>query len=419
MARDIAVDPEGSVYVTGYGYGENSDYDFVTIKYDDQGNLIWAKRYNGPANSSDYAQAMALDRDGHVYVAGHSNGSAMSLDATLVKYDKDGKELWVARYDGSFHRDDWAYDLDCDGQGNIVVTGYSFGQGTEHDWLILKYGAGGDLLWKAIYNSPFNRDDMCQALAFDSKGNVILTGIDRTRETSYDMTTLKYDAEGNLKWAARYTGQEGAFDAGEAVGVDSSGIVYVTGYGYTGETDDDLVTASYDENGKERWIVRFDGPSNRIDRGLALAVIPGSGVCVTGTSYGLETDADSLTIRYDSEGNQVWSARHDGEGNGADVTHSIALDPKSNVIVAGYSRGQDTGRDYLIIKYDAQGRQIWVKRYDGLAHQEDAATAMTVDMKGNVYVTGYSQGGETDFGFATLKYNPGGRLDWEARYKEE
>lgn len=419
MAQDIAVDTEGSVFVTGYGRSKKGDYDFITIKYDARGNLIWSKRYDGPANSSDYAQAVALDQHGHVYVAGHSSGLATSLDAALVKYDQGGQELWVARYDGPFHRDDWAYDLDCDDQGSIIVTGYSFGQGTEHDWLILKYGSDGRLLWKTVYNSPLNRDDMCRALALDNKGNIFLTGIGRTRKTSYDMTTLKYDAEGGLTWMARYAGPEGAFDAGEAVGVDSSGNACVTGYGYTMETEDDLVVVSYDADGRERWAVRYDGPAHRIDRGLGLVVFPGGGVCVTGTSCGLDGGMDSLTIRYDSNGNQVWSATHSGEGNGADVTHAIALDPESNIIVAGHSLGQDSGRDYLVIKYDAQGRQIWAERYDGPVHQEDAATSMTVDQKGNVYVTGCSQGGEANFDFATLKYSPDGRLEWAARYQSD
>jgi len=419
MAQDLAVDPEGNVYVTGYGYTETNDYDFVTIKYDAEGRLIWTERYNGPANSSDYAQALALDENGNVYVAGHSNGPGTSLDATLIKYDTGGEKLWVARFDGAFHRDDWVYDLAIDGKDHIIVTGYSFGEGTEHDWLILKYGADGGLLWKAIYNSPLNRDDMCQAIALGSGGDIFLTGIDRTGETSYDMTTIAYDAGGALNWTARFAGPGGAFDAGEAVGVDNSGNVYVTGYGYTMDTEDDLIAASYDRDGKERWTIRFDGPSNRIDRGLSLAVIPKNGVCVTGLSYGLESGSDSLTIHFDSDGKEVWTARYSGEGSGADLTHSITLDPESNLVVSGCSRGQETGRDYLIIKYDLQGRQIWAKTYDGPAHREDTSSAMTVDGEGNVYVTGWSQTQDSDFEFASLKFAPSGELLWSARYHGE
>jgi len=417
LAQDIAVDSEGNVYVTGYSYGLKTDFDFVTLKYDIQGNLVWADRYNGPANSTDFAQALEVDQEGNVYVAGHSNGIDTSLDATLIKYDKDGEKLWVARYDGPAKRDDWAYELRCDSIRRVVVAGYSFGQGTEHDYLVLTYNSNGKLLWTARHNPPRNRDDVCEVLAVDREGNVYVTGIDRTRKTAYDMATLMYDAQGQLKWLARYAGLGQVFDAAEAIGVDTQGNVYVTGYSYSEETEYDFVTIKYDTEGQERWAVKYDGPSHLIDRGLVLAVYPGGGVCVAGTSLDQETAADCLIIHYDEEGNQVWSARFNGTGDGADVPQTIVMDTESNVIVAGYSRGQKTGRDYFVIKYDARGRQLWLQRYDGPASQEDVATAMVLDSKGYIYVTGYSHGGETDFDYATLKYSPDGQLKWQALYR--
>ena len=98
MAQDIAIDPEGNVYVTGYGFSPESHFDFLTLKYDSEGNLIWERRYNGPANGSDYGQALALDSEGSVYVVGHSNGIGTSMDATIVKYGLDGRLLWAKRY---------------------------------------------------------------------------------------------------------------------------------------------------------------------------------------------------------------------------------------------------------------------------------------------------------------------------------
>lgn len=417
MAQDIAVDPEGNVFVTGYSYGGETDFDFVTLKYDAGGNLIWTKRYNGPANSTDYSQVLVADQEGHVYAAGHSNGIGTSLDATLVKYDRDGHQLWVSRYDGPVNRDDWVYAAALSPDGGMVAAGYSFGQGTEHDYLILKYNCDGKLLWEARYNPPRNRIDICETLAVDTAGNVFVTGIDRTSKTSYDMTTLKYNAQGKKKWLARFTDPGQTFDASEDIGVDPQGNVFITGYSYSEKTEYDFVTVKYNTEGLEEWVVKYDGPSHLIDRGLSLAVAPDGGVIVAGLSHGEETAADCLIMRYDTDGNQTWAARYNGPGNGADVPKALALDLESNVIVAGYSRGQDSGRDYFVIKHDAQGRKLWLQRYDGPVSQEDAATAMVIDSAGFIHVTGYSHGGETDFDYATLKYSPDGKLQWQARYQ--
>src|SRR5713226_2701691 len=68
----------------------------------------WVARYNGPASGHDAANAMALDAAGNVYVTGGSTGVGTGLDCATVKYDSDGNELWVARYDGPGNGDDYA-----------------------------------------------------------------------------------------------------------------------------------------------------------------------------------------------------------------------------------------------------------------------------------------------------------------------
>lgn len=416
LAQAIAVDSSGNVYVTGYSYSCDTDYDYVTLKYDENGNQLWVSRYNGPANGTDYSQAVAVDFEGNVIVSGHSNGKGTSLDATTIKYDGQGRQLWIARYDGPAQRDDYAYALAVDAEGNIYISGYSFGKGTEHDYLILKYDPNGKLLWVARHNPPRNGDDICETIAIDAKENVYVTGIDRTRKTSYDFATLKFSSDGQKVWLARFAGPGGNFDAAKSIAVDLDQHVYVAGFSYAGEKEYDYVTIKYDSNGSQRWIAKYDGPAGRIDKALGLAVSDNGYVYVTGQSCGSGTGSDCNTIKYDKDGHQIWVARYNGPGNGADVAHSIALDSDKNVVVAGYSWGEKTGRDYITIKYSPDGRQLWASKYNGSAGGMDEAKALFLDSEGNIYVTGYSYGEKSDFDYVTLKYDSHGRLLWAARY---
>ena len=104
---------------------------------------------------------------------------------------------------------------------------------------------------------------------------------------------------------------------------------------------------------------------------------------------------------YDTTGNQLWALRYNGPGNDRDIPFALTLDAAGNAYVTGGSVGLGTSYDYAPIKYDSDGNQVWVVRYDGPA---SGANAIAVDQTGNVYVTGNSEGIGTGYDYATVKY---------------
>jgi len=94
-----------------------------------------------PTNGRDWARALAVDDSGNVYVTGHSEVTGVNHDYVTVKYDSDGNEEWVARYNGpAENRQDEAYALAVDSSGNVYVTGESSGSGTGYsDYATIKY----------------------------------------------------------------------------------------------------------------------------------------------------------------------------------------------------------------------------------------------------------------------------------------
>jgi hypothetical protein len=82
----MALDAAGNVYVTGKSSSSSMHFDYATVKYDPDGNEQWVARYNGPGNGSSSASAIALDAGGKVYVTGQSPGAGTPLDYATVKY---------------------------------------------------------------------------------------------------------------------------------------------------------------------------------------------------------------------------------------------------------------------------------------------------------------------------------------------
>ena len=419
----LAIDSDGNIYVAGESAGSSTGTDYVTIKYDSNGNEIWQVRYNGPGNSTDIARSIVVDGNGNVYITGESSGLGTGSDFATVKYDTDGNELWITRHDGKGNSTDIARSIVVDGDGNVYITGESAGSGTGSDYATIKYDTNGNPLWTDTakrYNGPSSGNDRAVALAIDNNGNIYVTGESVGSGTGSDYATIKYGPDGKEMWqeASRYNGPGSGNDRAVAIAVDNNGNVFVTGEAAGEDTGYDYYTAKYDTNGNELWDkdIFYNGPSGGNDRSTDIALDKNGNVYVTGESTGSGTGTDYATIKYDIDGRQLWVARYNGLDNGKDIARSIVVDDKGNVFVTGESSGSSTGTDYLTIKYDPNGHLLWEARFDGPVHGNDIARAITLDKQGNIIVTGESIGSGTGSDYATIKYDSNGKLLWEARF---
>src|SRR3972149_4278168 len=249
----------------------------------------------------------------------------------------------------------------------------------------MKYDPNGNELWMRTYDiapSSYCSEHEVAAGTIDSAGNIYITGYGGNYP-SYDYVTVKYDTNGNLLWALRYD-YNNLNDKPAAIIVSSSGHVYVAG-----TSGDDYATIKYDSNGNQLWGARYSSSDNSNDYAVGLAVDSHDSAYVTGYSYtgGDISTADYVTVKYDSNGNELWIRRYNGPKNNADQVASITVDASDNIYVtgtSGYIGWGDT--DYITVKYDTNGNEVWVIGYNGPANYYDVACCIKVDGSGNVYV---------------------------------
>jgi hypothetical protein len=379
----------------------------------------WVKRYNGPARGVDAATCMAVDASGNVYAVGQSIGTASSEDYVIIKYDAAGKEVWLRRYNGTGNGYDRPSFAHLDASGNLYVTGGSMGKGGggDMDYATIKYDAAGTELWVRRYSGKGSNWDEATSLAVDAAGNVFVTGASWDEASSDDCVTIKYDGNGNQLWVKRYNGQGNDADRAICATVDAAGNVYVTGNSLTGATLD-YVTIKYDTNGKQVWAKSFSRSQDSFDAGICVTTDSFGNEYVTGYSRNDETDYDCVTIKYDGRGNQLLTRRFNGVDNLMDMPAGMVVDAQGNVYVTGTSRSNASSDDYLTIKYSPNGNEDWVISYNGKGNGTDQAFALFVDASGNVYVTGTSQVGvgALEFDIATIKYDQNGNERWVMHY---
>lgn len=296
-ARDIAVDPEGNVVVTGY-FGGRMDFDpdpdnevmlsangsneMFAMKLTAGGDLLWAKaiggdRSEGGTNEIESAETVTTDSEGNIYVGGYFVGAA--------DFDRD------ASYP--------------DNRDRLTARG-------TWDGFLAKYDANGRLQWVRQMGATGTNYDAVLGVAIDGLDNPIVTGTFRGNDfdpgdgssvastsNGFDVLVSKFDPAGNLSWSQR-VGDSGD-DRGRAVAVDGSGLVHVGGF----------------FNG----IVDFD-PS---DSGETLLYSGNPGFVQAGTGFLLTLDAS---------GNFVSVGRHGGSGR--DVVTDVAADAAGNAYMTGF-----------------------------------------------------------------------------------
>ena len=177
MPSAVAVDSFGNVIVTGTSKGDSADLDYLTIKYSPDGKTCWRQRFNGTANLDEGASAMAIDKDGNIYVTGGAAMAGTGSDYVTIKYGPQGNQLWVARYDGPAHRHDVAFALGLDESGYVYVTGSSWGFGRDEDCVTICYPPDGRTAWVHRFDTLYNGVIEAYFLAVGPNREVVVAGV--------------------------------------------------------------------------------------------------------------------------------------------------------------------------------------------------------------------------------------------------
>jgi len=374
-----------------------------------QVDTAWVRKYNGPSNASDRAEDLVLDKSGNIYVTGTSISYVTADDYATIKYFPNGDTAWVRRYNGPGDETDWATDMAIDTAGNVYITGWSLGLTGGGDYATIKYYPNGDTAWVRRYNAPWNHMDYACAVAVDIPGNVYVTGESQDSTGINDIATIKYFPNGDMVWAKRYSGPAGEDDGARTLAVDNAGYVYVAGYSRFDQLYCANLTIKYDSNGDTVWTRRYGGywPESAGDIHCDYA----GNVYVTGWSF-----YDYATIKYYPNGDTAWVRRYNGPDNGMDIAKRLVLDDSGNVYVTGYSSGSGTGADIATLKYNPSGSLVWVSRYNGPGNDHDDGSDIVLDNDHCIYVAGCSFGTGTDRDFTTIKYYPNGDTAWIRKY---
>ncbi len=348
---------------------------------------LWSRSAGG--TTYDVANSVSADLAGNTIATGYFNGASITFGADvllnanldtsnvfIVKYDPAGNPVWARGAGGTGH--DRGTAVATDASGNIYVTGYfesatiTFDTITLNnlsmysDMFLAKYDAAGNIVWAKSAGSMYN--DGANAIAVDDAGNILVAGYFQAASMSFDTTTIN---------------NQGNFDMFVVKYSSSGNVLWVDGRGGNNE--------------EKAYAITTDGSNNVVVSGAFLSSSVLFDVDTINYSGGAYTDI--FTVKYTSAGNVSW-ANCEG-GTYLDEPNAAVMDINGNTYIAGiyYSSSIPFGTDTLsnsgssfygdmfIAKYDVNGNNVWAKRA-GAGTNNDWATALDMDIAGNVWVSG-------------------------------
>jgi uncharacterized delta-60 repeat protein len=432
-ASAVALQPDGKIVVAGTSDNPNGDFNFAVVRYNTDGSLDTTFGLPGvitnfrtdvpttdPANpsrsSNDGARAIAIQPDGKIVVAGHSDAPNGDSNFALVRYNPDGSVDTTFGDNSIFpgttlldFRDrlvDEARAMILQPDGKIVVVGYS--------------------------NAPTGQDGNFALVRYNPDGTIDTNFGDNSIFPGTVLTDF-----GN-----------GSFDGANAVALLPDGQIVVAGMVSGQGCNQAFGLVRYGINGVPD--TNF-GVNNRVvtclrgERANANAVViqPGGQIVAVGRTNGPDGDFNFGLARYNADGSldstfngtsvnpglSITDFDNMAQGDGTversfDEAMAAAIQANGQIVAAGTSDAPLSvdNTNFALVRYDVNGVAVTsfgtnnrvLTDVDNntadhvLNSSTDRANAIAIQPDGKIVVVGGSDSppANGNFNFAIVRYLP-------------
>ncbi|MFH0893730.1 MAG: SBBP repeat-containing protein [Bacteroidota bacterium] len=192
QVNDMAIDASGNIYIAGATPVTGQGYNYDIIKLNSTLGIDWERTYNGGSSLDDIANGIVVDGSGNVYVTGYSTNSTEGKNIATIKYNSSGTQQWVEIYNDTLDGDDAGNSIVKDNAGDIIVTGYVTTAMDSTDYFTIKYNSSGTEQWSILSDGLKHMSDVATNIAIDSTGDIIVTGVSQTSDTTFEYRTVKF-----------------------------------------------------------------------------------------------------------------------------------------------------------------------------------------------------------------------------------
>ena len=376
----------------------------MLIKYSYDGQIQWQQTFAGNAGKDDYGIALTQDDSGNFLVLGAVTTNNATSDFVVLKYDSDGNLLWSSVWDGSNNQLDLPTAITTDDLGYIYVAGGTVDFSGQADWRVFKFSPDGIMLWAYSYNYD-NQHDM-PVLLSPISGSINIYGFSgqtqTTGELMWDAVKLQLDASTGVQLAEKRQALP-YLSSSEVVAMakDAASNLYIAYSAMEVAGNSDIKLMKLNTAFDSVWTQTIDADA-QADQVRALAIDNEGNPLLAGISHYATGGTQITMAKFSPTGTTLFSTAYRPPylSWGVDVSQ-IEINSEGDVFLACAADRQDS-QDALLLIYDQDGTLRAEKIFDSGNASDDSPTGLSISNAGEIFLTGKSEGSTS--GQFALKY---------------
>lgn len=192
--------------------------------------------------------------------------------------------------------------------------------------------------------------------------------------------------------SASQTGVQEMFYKNDAVLNTIDSHIYSCGSTLNSNGTYDILITKHNGSNVLIWSVTYSGSGNYHDYASKITFDTSGNILVVGSSQISSNDYDGVVLKYEPDGDLIWSQTYNGTGNGLDGFTAVLTDASKNVYVGGGSyEGLSSLTDMLLIKYDSSGTSLYTKKWNNSTYNLQESAFRLLLSGSSVYIYGASQ----------------------------
>jgi len=335
MLNDILIDNSDNPYLIGIFENTTTEStQGILIKYDKEGSNLWNRTLG---NSNLFGPLGAIDSSNNLYLVVQDLNLSKHY---LFKYDIEGNRLWKRTYIHSYSA---VIDMVIDSSGKIYLALYN----SSNNIIIEKYDSGGVKTWtKTIDNVDL---EVITHMKIDSEDNLIICGKTEIDTNTNSISLVKCDSDGTKIWENQYftTKNTTAYN----LEIDSNNNIYIVGVREDNDNGESVLLLKYNDVLVLQWskpIKSTTSDENTFFSGIA---INSKGDLFVSIPV-LDTVNSRFTCtlsKFDIKGNSEYNATI--SESYSKVFYRIKIDSNDNIYLGGIIQITAENADFLLSKY--------------------------------------------------------------------